>query len=89
MNKDVMTEHVQSPFKCAQYDFESKSHNDLKNHIGHTHRDLEDIEMVCDPELKDKSLELVETAEDREELLLPLANSTIKMEEAVTKSESI
>ena len=55
--------------------------------MGHKHRDLEDIEMVRDPELTDKSLELVETAEDREELSLPLANSTIKMEEAVTKRE--
>ena len=55
--------------------------------MGHKHRDLKYIEMVRDPELKDKSLELVETAEDREELSLPLTNFTIKMEGAVTKQE--
>ena len=56
-----------------------------QTHTGHRHKDLEDIEMVHEPEPKDKSLELVVTVEDRDELSLPLANSTLNMEETVTE----
>ena len=53
--------------------------------MGHKHRDLEDFYMVCDLDLKEQSLQMLETAEERDELLLPLANSTINMGEPVTE----
>ena len=52
-DKDVMLEHVQSKYKCAQCDFESKYKRCLKTHLGHKHKDPEDIERVREPESKD------------------------------------
>ena len=77
-DSNVMLEHVHTPFKCAHCDFESKSQRGLKTHMGHRHKDLQDIEHEREPESQDKSLELVVTAEDSDELSLPIANSTLK-----------
>jgi hypothetical protein len=83
-DKVMMLEHVQSQYKCAHCNFESKYKRGLKTHMGHKHKDPEDIEMVREPETKDKSLELLVAEEGREDQSQPLANSTINMEESMT-----
>ena len=86
-DKDVMQDHVENQIKCSHCDFESKSHRGIKTHMGHKHKDLENIEIMREHETADKSLELSVIVEDRDDLSPPLANSTINLEEPVTVSK--
>ena len=82
-DRAVLPEEAKSKYKCDHCDFESKSLRGLKTHIGHKHKELEDLEIIRETHSQDKSLELLENGKDRDELSLPLANSTINEEETV------
>ena len=57
-DKDVMQDHVKSQIKCSHCDFESNLQIGIRTHMGHKHKDLENIEIVREPETANKSFEL-------------------------------
>ena len=86
-DNDVMPQEVQSQVKCAICGFDSKSQRGLRTHMGHKHKDLKESEILREDNSKDKSLDLSETKRDRDELSLPLANSTLHEEPSQAEVE--
>ena len=73
-------------FKCEHCEKTFTSKQGVTIHIGHKHKDLKKKEVVRS-EVSDNSLNMSEVNEERENISLPLANSTINAEEEEIKRD--
>ena len=79
-------EESSQDFKCEHCEKTFTSKQGVTIHIGHKHKDLKKTE-VQRSEVSDNSLNMSEVNEERENISLPLANSTINAEEEGIKKD--
>ena len=54
----------------------------------HKHRDFKDPEIVCEDDIKEKSLDICEAGKERDHVYLPLANFTIVGDETTIQYQN-